>query len=66
MVGVPTQKKIKMNFDLLRLLSLYRKAKKGDNSAFFALKKMGLDGTKIEVLRAIQEIFKQSQKEIPA
>jgi hypothetical protein len=45
-----------------RLCRLYQKAKSGSESAYKALKAMGFEGTKIEVLRMIQDMVRKDER----
>jgi hypothetical protein len=45
-----------------RLCRLYQKAKAGSESAYKTLKAMGFKGTKVEVLRMIQEAVRRGER----
>lgn len=47
-----------------RICRLYQKAKKGDQQAFYCLGNIGIRGNKVEVLRKIEEIVKDQNRQV--
>lgn len=47
-----------------RICRLYQKAKKGDQQAFYCLENIGIRGNKVEVLRKIEEIVKDQNRQV--
>lgn len=47
-----------------RICRLYQKAKKGDPQAFYSLENIGIKGNKLEVLRKIEEIVKDQDRQV--
>lgn len=47
-----------------RICRLYQKAKSGDNQAFYSLANIGIKGNKLVVLRKIEEMMKDKNRQV--
>lgn len=47
-----------------RICRLYQKAKKGDEQAFYSLANIGIKGNKVVVLRQIEDMIKNQDRQV--
>lgn len=47
---------------LARLCRLYQQVKKGDEKALYSIENIGIRGSKVEVLRKIEELVKNQDR----